>query len=305
MADKNLSDSRVLVTGATGFLGSHLCDRLRACGADVHAVSRSQQQDSGGLHWWRSALDDPNEVDRVLRGVRPDVVYHLGGYVVPAWDVAQVLPMFSSLLASTVSILVRATELGSCRVVLASASADPERVTDPPGTPYTTAKWSATLYARMFHDMYGTPVVVTRPFMTYGPREQAHKLIPYVVRSFLRGEAPRLTAGTFEADWTYVDDVVVGLLKAGSSRAAAGAEVELGTGRLTSVRDIVGMIAAMMRPSVEPEFGVLPDRPRERGRAADVERSWEILRWRAETPLALGLERTIAWHRGQIANARA
>jgi len=302
MAEKTLAASRVLVTGASGFLGSHLCERLRARGAEVHAVSRSERPDAGGTRWWRSDFDEPGEVDRVLRGAKPDIVYHFGGYIVPAWDVAQVLPMFSSLLASTVYVLVRAAELGSCRVILASGSTDPLDVAEAPGTPYAMAKWGATLYARMFHDLYRTPVVITRPFMTYGPREQAHKLIPHVVRSFLRGESPRLSRGTFQADWTYVDDVTEGLVRAATVSAAVGAEIDLGTGKLTSVRDVVGMIVAMMQPSVLPEFGVLPDRPRERARAADAGRSWEILGWRAETPLATGLERSIAWHRSQAAH---
>lgn len=300
MAEETLAVSRVLVTGASGFLGSHLCDRLRACGADVHAVSRSDRQGADGLRWWRSDFDDPFEVDRILRAIKPDVVYHFGGHVTADWRLGHVLPTFTSLLASSVYVLVRATELGSCRVVFAGAYTEPLAAAGIPGSPYAATKWCATAYARMFHQLYDTPVVVTRPFMTYGPREQPHKLIPYVVTSLLRGQAPRLTSGSLAADWVYVDDVIDGLLKAATAPAAVGQEVDLGTGKLVSVRDVVAMIVEILQPSVQPEFGALPDRPIEQVRAADVERTWTLLSWRAQTSLAAGIERAIAWHRSQL-----
>jgi NAD(P)-dependent dehydrogenase (short-subunit alcohol dehydrogenase family) len=104
--------SRVLVTGAAGFLGSHLCRRLHEGGAEVHAVSRSDRRGvAEDVCWLRSSFDDTGEVDRILRTVRPDVVYHLGGYVTAAPDITHVLPTFSSLLAS-VHVLVRATGWG-------------------------------------------------------------------------------------------------------------------------------------------------------------------------------------------------
>jgi nucleoside-diphosphate-sugar epimerase len=299
MVEKSLAASRVLVTGASGFLGSHVCDRLRACGAEVHAVSRSARRSADGLRWWRSDFDDPVEVDRILRAVKPDLVYHLGGYTTSAWDLDKILPTFASLLASTVYVLVRATEMGCCRVILAGAYCEPLSAAGIPRTPLTAAKWCSTAYARTFHELYGTPVVVTRPFMTYGPREQPHKLIPYVVTSLLQERAPLLTSGSLEADWIYVDDVIDGLIRAATAPAAVGEEVDLGTGNLVSVREVVEMIVAMMQTAVRPEFGALPDRPREQVRAADVERTWRLLGWRAQTPLATGLERAIAWHRSR------
>ena len=109
MSGKALAASRVLVTGAAGFLGSYLCRRLHEGGAEVHAVSRSDPRgDAEGVCWLRSSFDDTGEVDRILRTVRPDVIYHLGGYVTAAPDITHVLPTFSSLLASTVHVLVQA-----------------------------------------------------------------------------------------------------------------------------------------------------------------------------------------------------
>lgn len=301
MPESPLAASRVLVTGASGFLGSHLCDRLREHGAEVHAVSRSEPGPRReAVRWWPSPFDSPGEVDRVLRAIRPDVVYLLGGHVTAAVEISQVLPTFSSLLANTVYALQRVTELGCRRIILAGSFTEPFDTAGVPGSPYAAAKWCASAYARMFRALYETPVVVARTFMTYGPRQQETKLIPHVVSSLLRGEPPRLGSGALEADWIYVDDVIDGFLAAAIAPSAVGEEIDLGTGTLASIREVVGRIVGILQPGVQPQFGALRDRPRELVRAADTERSCALLGWRATTPLAIGLERTIAWHRRQL-----
>ena len=296
--------SRVLVTGASGFLGAHLCDRLLSRGAEVHGVSRiDRTAATTGMRWLRSDFDSEAEVERVLRTVRPDVIYHLAGRVTAAPDVLHVLPTFSSLLASTVHVLLRATELGCRRIVLAGSFTEPTDAAGVPGSPYAAAKWCASVYARMFRALYETPVVVARTFMTYGPRQHESKVIAYVISSLLSGRAPRLSSGALIADWIYVDDVIDGLLAAATAPAAVGEEIDLGTGRLASVREVVDAIVDIVQPAVRPQFGVLPDRPRETARAADVARSETALGWRATTPLHTGLARTIAWQRRQLVDA--
>ena len=232
MPDQPLAASRVLVTGAAGFLGSHLCDRLRACGAEVHGLSRSARPAGNeGVQWVHSADAGAGEIERVLRSVRPDVVYHLGGHVTAAPEIDHVLPTFSSLLASSVHLLLLATELGSRRIVLAGSCVEPSDAAGVPGSPYAAAKWCAAAYARMFRALYQTPVVVVRPFLAYGPRQPDVKIVPYVVSSLLSGQSPRLASGTLRADWIYVDDVIDGLLAAGTAPHAVGEEIDSTTAR--------------------------------------------------------------------------
>jgi len=198
-----------------------------------------------------------------------------------------------------VNLLTAVAECGCGRVVLVGSLTEPHGPEATiPGSPYVAAKWAATTYGQMFHTLYDTPAVIVRPGMTYGPGQDPQKLIPYVVRALLRGEPPHLTDGKLLADWVYIDDMVGGLLQATIVPRLEGEVLDLGCGTLTSVRDMVRQIIQLLETTVEPEWGALPDRPREHVRAADVVRTEEILHWRATTSLESGLRKTIAALRG-------
>lgn len=291
----------VLVTGASGFLGSHLCARLLADGAHVHATSRSvRTSEHPCLRWWQSDLGDERSARALLGEIRPDVVFHLAGQVSAAPDLALVLPAFHSLLGSTVALLAAATDLGCRRLVVTGSLTEPESAEVAPSSPYAAAKWASSAYARLFHALYGTPVVIVRPFMTYGPRQDPAKLIPHVVRSLLRGTPPQLASGRWLADWIYVADVIDGFALAATRPAIEGRTFDLGSGVLRSTREVVEKIALRIPGRAEPQFGALPDRPAERERRADVGTAKAALGWEPRTSLEDGLDRTIAWYREQL-----
>jgi UDP-glucose 4-epimerase len=268
-----LSGNSVLVTGASGFIGGHLCRRLTACGARVHAVSRgSQRSDSEHLSWWQADCGDSSEIRELFRAVRPQIVFHLASHVAGARELDVVLPTFSGNLASTVHLLTAAAEVGCQRIVLAGSSEEPLGFNETafPCSPYAAAKWASSIYGRMFHQLFQLPVVMPRIFMTYGPdQKDVHKLVPYVIRRLLRGEVPRLSSGRRQADWIYVGDVVEGLLRAAVVHGIEGCGFDLGSGSLISVREIVGQITEIVDGSVEPVFDASLDRPFEQERAAD------------------------------------
>jgi len=304
-----LSGSRVLLTGARGFLGSHLARRLSQEGAEVHAVSRHAAPKGAGYRWWQSNLGDPASVERLFEETKPDVVYHLAGHVTAAPGVEHVAPTFESLLASSVWVLLAAVKAKPRRVVLVgSASETVLRGQDPtPASPYMAAKWMASAYGRMFHVLYDLPVVVARPVMIYGPGQPKEKLLPSVITSMLKGEAPKLSSGRFAPDWLYVDDVIDGLYRAAWYKEAPGANVAIGSGTLTSVRDMVGHAVRLIREQrgscPEPLFGALPDRPAEDYDPADTDHAFQKLGFRAQTPVDDGLRHTIAWLEEQLRKA--
>jgi nucleoside-diphosphate-sugar epimerase len=152
----------------------------------------------------------------------------------------------------------------------------------------------------MFHELYQTPVVIVRPFMTYGPGQDIRKLIPHIMLSLLQEEAPKLSSGQWQADWIYVDDVVDGFLAAAQVPDVEGHTVDLGSGVLVSIRAVVEQIVHLVGSHVEPLFGALPDRPLEQVRVADTASSYAMMGWEPSTPLIEGLKRTLAWYKRQL-----
>ena len=293
---------RVLVTGATGFLGSHLCRRLLADQAEVHAVTRADGDRPGepGLRWWQCDPVDGAAIRDLVSRVKPDVVYHLGGMVTAAPDLDLVVPTYQSLLTSTINVLTAAAQTGGSRVVLAASLEEPTGTTADtlaPASPYGAAKLAAGAYARMFVKLYGTPIVTLRPFLTYGPGQRPTKIVPYTILSLLRGEAPQLSSGDRELDWVFVDDVIEAFLLAATRPGLEGRTLDLGWGTSASIRHVVDEVVRLLGSSVTPRYGAEPNRPDARVRVADVESTATALGWRATTPLERGLARTIEWFR--------
>jgi UDP-glucose 4-epimerase len=287
--------STVLVTGASGFLGSHLCDHLVNAGAQVHGLSR-QVRSVKGVRWWQADVADNQQLVEILEAVRPDVVYHLTTNGGGGPDLDLVLPSLRNDFMTTVNLLKACTGSSCRRLVLAASMEEPDTPDKVPATPYAAAKWAASMYARMFHQLYGTPVVLARIFMTYGPRQAPRKLIPYVCQSLLDGCSPALSSGSRLVDWVYVDDVMEGLVRAGSVSGIDGQTFDLGSGTLVSIRDVVLEIAKQVGGAGQPVFGHVPDRPMEQVRAAELQTSGHALGWRPSTRLEDGLKKTIAYY---------
>lgn len=296
-----VSETRALVTGASGFLGSHLCRRLLAGGAEVHAVSRTARHRGAGdgMRWWQCDTVDAAAIRDLVTHVKPDVVYHLGGMVTAAPDLQLVAATFHSLLTSTINVLTAVTEVGG-RVVLSASLEEPTGETADalvPTSPYGAAKLAAGAYARMFVQLYATPVVSLRPFMAYGPGQHPSKFVPYTILSLLRGAAPKLSSGDRRLDWVYVDDVIEAFVRAAWQPGIEGRTLDLGSGTAVPIRDVVDRVARLVDPSILPLYGASPDRPNRGTRVADVEATAAALDWRAATSLERGLASTVEWYR--------
>lgn len=305
-----LAGARVLVTGASGFLGRALCRRLMDLGAVVHGAARRSAAPFEGFDGF--SLDDlavPGAARAVVEAARPDLVFHLASHVTGARDLAAVLPTFQGNLAGTVHLLVAAQEAGCRRIVLAGSMEELEpgaEGTSVPASPYAAAKGAASSYARMFHALYGTPVVTARLFMVYGPGQRdLAKLVPYVTLALLRGERPRLGPGRRPVDWIYVDDAVRGLVALATAPGIEGERLDLGSGVLVTVREVVERLAAHLadpaRPDAELGFGDRPERPLEVVRRADVAATRRRVDWSPEVSLDEGLGRTVDWYRAALA----
>lgn len=299
-----LRGREVLVTGASGFIGSHLCRKLNQLGAIVHGVSRRPQPDGAEyVRWSQGDLSNVENVRSLFKEIEPDTVFHLASHVFGAPKLENVLPTFHGNLQSTVNLLTAATERGCRRIILTGSLAEPvhEHGEMFPSSPYAAAKWASSAYGRMFHALYGSPVVLTRVFMVYGPAQlDLSKLVPYVTLSLLRGVAPKISSGSRKVDWIYVDDVIDGFLAVATAPGIEGATIDIGSGTLATIREVVESLQNIVDGNVRASFGALQDRPLEPLRIADVAKTHAAVGWRPVHSLATGLRNTVGWYRQHL-----
>ena len=157
------SGQRILVTGASGFIGPHLCRALDATAAEVHAVSRRAISISDKrFRWWQCDLSDMTAVRNLVDTIRPDLIFHLAAHNFGGRGLELVLPTLHSNIITTVNLLTAVTEIGCSRIIIAGTmeepiSSNPDVI---PSSPYAAGKWASSAYARMFNRLYQTPVVI-------------------------------------------------------------------------------------------------------------------------------------------------
>jgi len=288
---------RVLVTGATGFIGSNLCPVLQQAGAEVHGVSlREHASKPEGLHCLHQVdLRVSANCDALIDQVKPDIIVHLSSVVVGTRDLAAVSDTLLGNLCSSVYLMIAAERTGTQRMLIAGSLEEPA-ARDRPNSPYAASKAATRLYSDLFSSLSELQVSQIRIGMVYGPRQWDHrKLVPYLIRCLLDNTSPSVTSGVRQADWIHVDDVVQGILRLGVMAQMPEQGLSLGTGRLSSVRQVVEHLLDINGGAVEAQFGDLPDRQNEAASAADVDSLEQHLQWRPQIELRDGLAQTYKW----------
>lgn len=300
MSDKLNITGRILVTGASGFIGERLAAKLNDSGIKAYCISREEKSSASELiEWIKCDLSNYEETKKVFDRIKPDYVFHLASYVTGSRDIKAVASTFQSNLASAVNLLILTQEY-SCKKIVLAGSLEDSLTGDKiiPQSPYAAAKFSAAAYANMFYHLYKTPVVIAKLFMVYGPgQKDMTKLIPFVIESLLKGNPPKMSSGKRLVDWIYVDDVVDGLLKIAVSDGLEGETIDLGTGEFVSIRDLVQKLSDLMQNEKELLFGALPDRPMEKEIAAKIEETRQKLNWEPLVKIEEGLKLTIDYYK--------
>ena len=304
----------VLITGATGFIGSHLAERLVGEGAEVTlAVEPGASQanivsilDKVRVH--EVDLRDGQTVRQLVREYQPSKVYHLAAVGVTEPDIDPLLAVQVNVLG-TLNLLeaLRETDCdcfintGTCYEYGHNNPPMREDQMVDPINAYAASKSATWLFCNMYHRTHGYPIVTVRPFTVYGPRQSEHALIPQVILSALRGEDFEMTGGEQTRDFTYVDDVVEGYIRASLSEKAIGQTINLGAGEEHAIKDVVLKVLELMNSPVRPLIGALPYRPGEIQRLyADSNKARELLGWQPQVGLEEGLRRTIDWYIGRL-----
>lgn len=309
------NNRRVLVTGAGGFIGSHLVERLVTLGATTSALvrytstgSRGWLDDSpagGGVEVFAGDIADRDVLGRAMRGV--EVVFHLAALIGIPYSYDAPSSYVRTNIEGTLAVLQTAAAAGVRRVVHTSTSevygtarSVPISESHPLQTqsPYSASKAAADLLALSFHRSFGLDVAVVRPFNTYGPRQSARAVIPTIVTQALEGPVVKLGHLSPTRDFSYVTDTVEGFVKMAEAERAGGEIVNLGSGQEISIEDLAKRIQSILGTS-RP---IVTDAVRERPAASEVERlcadttrARDLLGWAPHKTLTEGLELTIAW----------
>jgi NAD dependent epimerase/dehydratase len=306
----------VVVTGAGGFIGGHLVERLVRDGARVRALVRyNSRNERGTLDWLPpdavqgvevvlGDLRDVESVNAVVAGV--EVVFHLGAQIAIPYSYVNPRDFFETNVLGSLNVANAALAAGA-RVVHTSTSevygtAHQVPITEDhplePQSPYAASKVAADKLMDSFHRSFGLPATVVRPFNTYGPHQSARAVIPTIVSQALAGDTLRLGSLEPRRDLTFVSDTVDGFVRAASSPSTVGRTVQLGTNRDVSVGEIVERVGEILGR----ELNVEQDADRVRPPDSEVMRlissprlAQELMGWSPQVELEEGLRRTIEW----------
>jgi UDP-glucose 4-epimerase len=313
-----LAGRRVLVTGADGFIGSHLVERLVADGARVRAFCLYNSQGSWG--WLDRASDEVRAAIEVRLGDIRDarlvadacadveVAFHLAALIAIPYSYIAPESFVDTNVRGTLNLLEGARTRGVGRVVHTSTSEVygtpstlPIRETHPlqAQSPYAATKVAADQLALSYHLSYGVPVTVLRPFNTYGPRQSARAVLPTILWQLLSGKREIALGRTdTRRDLTYVGDTVDGFCRAALADGAVGRVVQLGTGRAVSVAELFEAACralAVEATIVEDAARLRPDASEVLVLQSDPSLAGELLGWRPSVSLEEGLRRTADW----------
>ena len=311
---------KVLVTGAGGFVASHLCERLLEQGACVDAVVHGDEQyHSGylrqiapelkaGLCVFGGDIRDASFMrGRMLAG-EVDTVFHLAAVTSVAYSYAHPEETIATCVQGTLNVCEAARQARVRRFVHTSSAGvygnaedgKPIQETHPVRgcNPYTAGKTGGDFVAQTYHLSYGLPVATVRPFNAYGPRMGRYLIMPTIILQALESDTIKLGDLTPTRNFTYVDDMVAGFIRMAEEERAVGEVVHFGSPTVVSMGDLAHRIFAIMGKRVEIECDETRLRPAKSEIfhvIADCTKARELLGWEPRVSLDEGLKKTIAW----------
>lgn len=312
-----MKNKSVLITGAGGFIGSHLTEKLAKDGNDVKAFVRYNSRNDWGMieqlneglfdsiEIINGDLRDPGAINNAVKDV--DVVFHLGSLIAIPYSYVNPREVIETNIFGTLNVLnaVKENEIPkvvhtSTSEVYGSAKYVPINEEHPlqGQSPYSASKIGADKIAESYYRSFELPVAIIRPFNTFGPRQSARAVIPTIISQALNNNKIHLGSVEPTRDYTYVLDTVNAFIKTAESSRAVGEVVNVGSNFEISIKKLADEIFSILDKDVE----VITDFNRVRPKESEVDRLWcdntkakRILGWKPETSLRDGLENVIEW----------
>ncbi len=320
----NWQGKRVLVTGAGGFIGSHLAEKLVDCGATVRAFVHYNALGSWG--WLDQShhkddievmAGDISDYGSVLNATQSiDMVFHLAALIAIPYSYVAPNSYVQTNIIGTLNVLQAARALGTQRIIHTSTSETYGTARYVPidenhplqgQSPYSASKIGADKIVESFYLSFNVPVVTVRPFNTFGPRQSARAVIPTIITQALSGQSIKLGSVSPTRDLNYVANTTDGFIKAAEAENVAGSIFNIGSGREISVGDLAQLIGKL----VGKELIIETDPHRLRPTKSEVERlladnrqARALLRWEPTVSLEEGLQATIEWMQAHLERYR-
>jgi dTDP-glucose 4,6-dehydratase len=313
----------VLVTGAGGFIASHLVEKLVELGAQVRAFVRYTSRGDAGLLSLLPAeilqqvelaagdLRDLPAIEKAAEGI--ETIFHLGALIAIPYSYVHPAEVVETNIIGTMNILLAARQQGARRVVHTSTSEVYGTALRVPideqhplqgQSPYSASKIGADKLAESFYRSFDLPVVTLRPFNTYGPRQSTRAVIPTIITQALAGQVIRL--GNLEArrDLTYVSDTVAGFLKVAETPGVEGETFNLGAGSEVTIGELAELVIELTGKSAQIEIDpqrLRPEKSEVQRLLSDNSLAGRRLGWQPQVSLRQGLNQTIKWMRDNLA----
>jgi UDP-glucose 4-epimerase len=300
---------RVLVTGASGFIGRHLVSRLLAHGAEIASVSRNRTDLPPEVRQYAIDIRDPAAVDDCIRDCRPEYIFHLAAYKERTESIPAFYAAIETNLTGSLNLFAAAKHPGPVRSIVTLGTAEEygntatpfsEQARESPVTPYSFSKVCVTHLAELFFQLYRLPVVVVRPTLAYGPGQGPEMFLPALIASLVADRPFEMTPGGQTRDFVYVADLVDALVLAAAKEQAHGQVINIGSGTPVKLVDIALLTEKMMGKSGLVRAGSKSYRHNEiMEYAVSTKKAEELLGWRPATTLEAGLSNTIDYYAGK------
>jgi NAD dependent epimerase/dehydratase len=316
------NSKNILVTGAGGFIGSHLVEELVRQGARVTAFLRYKSDGNPGhladidaeiaksVQIQRGDLKDPAAIRQAVEGHQ--IVFHLGALIGIPYSYVRPIDYVETNILGSSYIFESCRQVGVERIVHTSTSEvyGTARVTPideghplQGQSPYSATKIAADQLALSYFCSFNLPVTIVRPFNTFGPRQSLRAIIPTVISQALQNDVIRVGSVWPKRDLTFVTDTVRGFLKAAESQTAIGEVVNIGSGREISIGELIDMILRLVGRKLEivtDEDRIRPEKSEVGRLLANREKAKRLLDWQPDISLEDGLQRTIDWVRAHL-----